>query len=213
MHIILYLYNYKHVACKLIILNLLVRGGSDFLLLILVMQPSSNVDAVSNGQLSALLIAAHEGYSTIVELLVGHGADLKTTNDDNGNTALHLINVRKNMKPITAEMKHLWKVFVETSYFTHKLKTYCKLIHIFGNLQSGWYFTASIMFQGCNQQVLSFKILYFWYVLCALNDCFCEWIVVRKHYSQYISCAIIMHICVCETQNQICKTLLLTQKS
>ena len=92
-----------------------------FLLLALVMQPPCNVDALANGRLSALPIAAHEGNSAIVELLVGHGADLKTTNDEHGNTALHLINVRKNMKPITAEMEHLWKVFVDKCYIVVSL--------------------------------------------------------------------------------------------
>ena len=55
----------------------------------LYLQLSCDVDAKDNDDLIPLHIAAHEGYTVMVERLVGYGADLNYATPE-GNTALHL---------------------------------------------------------------------------------------------------------------------------
>ena len=57
----------------------------------------------------------HEGYSVIVEWLVGYGADLNAVSSD-GNTVLHLVISRKNMKAPcakTPKLQEVWKSGVQ----------------------------------------------------------------------------------------------------
>ena len=76
----------------------------------LFVQKSCNINLRSNDGLVSLHIAAHEGHTAVVEALVGYGADLNAADEEKGNTPLHLIIARKNMKPIDASMAYLWKV-------------------------------------------------------------------------------------------------------
>lgn len=59
--------------------------------------------------MTALHIAAHEGHASMIELLVGYGADLNAAIED-GNTALHLIVVKKNVKPLDSTTPYLLQV-------------------------------------------------------------------------------------------------------
>jgi len=62
------------------------------------MQNSCNLNLrTRSDNLTPLHIAVHEGYSVIVEWLVGYGADLNAVSSE-GNTVLHLAISRKNMK-------------------------------------------------------------------------------------------------------------------
>ena len=63
---------------------------------------------------TALFIAVHQGYTRIVEKLVGFGADLNISDKD-GDTALHLAMVRETIALITAETPEIDKVqFIHT---------------------------------------------------------------------------------------------------
>ena len=64
----------------------------------------------ASDDLTALLIAAHEGRTPAIELLVGYGADLNCA-AGGGNTALHLILVRKNMRPVDQNSPYSLQVF------------------------------------------------------------------------------------------------------
>jgi E3 ubiquitin-protein ligase mind-bomb len=76
----------------------------------LLAQPNCEIDnTTSNKSLTALHIAAHEGHTAMVELLVGYGADLNATVDD-GNTALMLVLTQKKMKPLDQESPRLNQV-------------------------------------------------------------------------------------------------------
>lgn len=68
-----------------------------------------NINLKSWTTLTALHVAAHEGYCAGIELLVGYGADLNIAVDD-GNTALHLILARKNMKPLDCNTPYTLQV-------------------------------------------------------------------------------------------------------
>ena len=71
------------------------------------MQHSCNLNLRSRSEtLTPLHIAVHEGYSIIVERLVGYGADLNAVTSD-GNTVLHLVISRKNMKAPCARTSQL----------------------------------------------------------------------------------------------------------
>lgn len=59
-------------------------------------QPNCDVNVKDTDGLTALHIAAHEGYPAMVERLVGYGADLSSTTSD-GNTPLHLTLGRNTM--------------------------------------------------------------------------------------------------------------------
>ena len=73
----------------------------------LFLQPTCNIDlATYNKCLTPLHIAAHEGHTAMVELLVGCGADVTATVDD-GNTALLLVLAQKKMKPLDQDTPHL----------------------------------------------------------------------------------------------------------
>ena len=62
-----------------------------------------------NGDITALMIAAYEGHTETVELLVGYGADLNVAAKD-GRTALHLVISRKIMAPIDKRTPFLMEV-------------------------------------------------------------------------------------------------------
>ena len=76
------------------------------------MQNSCNLNLrTCSENLTPLHIAVHEGYSVIVEWLVGYGADLNAVSSD-GNTVLHLAISRKNMKAPctkTPKLQGVWK--------------------------------------------------------------------------------------------------------
>lgn len=72
-------------------------------------QSACNISLKTLTSLTALHVAAHEGYCAGIELLVGYGADLNAIVDD-GNTALHLILVRKNMKPLDSNTPYTLEV-------------------------------------------------------------------------------------------------------
>ena len=63
----------------------------------------------SSEKLTPLHIAVHEGYSPMVEGLVGYGAELNEITSD-GNTVLHLTISRKNMKALSETAPQLQKV-------------------------------------------------------------------------------------------------------
>jgi len=52
---------------------------------------------------------AIEGHSQVIERLVGCGAELNSVDND-GNTALHIVLVKKNAKPATVKTPQLSKV-------------------------------------------------------------------------------------------------------
>ena len=54
-----------------------------------VQQPGCRVDALTTENQSALHLAASEGYSIMVEILLDHGADANALDKD-GYTALHI---------------------------------------------------------------------------------------------------------------------------
>lgn len=60
--------------------------------------------------LTPLHIAVHEGYSAFVEVLVGYGADINAATSDRGNTALHIVIARKNMRAPCVKTPQLLKV-------------------------------------------------------------------------------------------------------
>lgn len=62
-------------------------------------------------RLTPLHIAVHEGYSVMVECLVGCGARLNEVTSD-GNTVLHLAINRKNMRPPSDRTPQLQEVCV-----------------------------------------------------------------------------------------------------
>jgi hypothetical protein len=54
-------------------------------------------------------VAAHEGHAPVIEQLVGYGADLNATVED-GNTALHLILIKKNMRSLDQNSSYILQV-------------------------------------------------------------------------------------------------------
>ena len=91
-------------------------------------QSSCNINIRTTNGLTPLHIAAHEGHTAIVEVLVGYGADLNAADEERGNAPLHLIIARKNMKPIDASMAYLWKV-MDMKWISPLL--HCYLLHFF----------------------------------------------------------------------------------
>ena len=80
------------------------------------MQPSCQVDRrTSDKGLTALHMAVNEGYTAVVELLVGYGADMNAT-VENGSTALHMVLALKKMKPLSPDTPHLKQVCQTTEY-------------------------------------------------------------------------------------------------
>ena len=59
--------------------------------------------------LTPLHLAAHGGHTAMVERLVGYGADLNAATSQ-GNTALHLTLVRRNMAPPSLLSPHILEV-------------------------------------------------------------------------------------------------------
>lgn len=58
---------------------------------------------------SPLHVASREGYPRSIECLVGYGADVGVT-DQQGNTPLHYILAKKNVKPLSDWTLHLNEV-------------------------------------------------------------------------------------------------------
>ena len=83
-----------------------------------VFQSACNINLKTLTDLTALHVAAHEGHATGVELLVGYGADLNVA-VDNGNTALHLILAKNNMKPLDCNTPYTLQVnnYIECQIF------------------------------------------------------------------------------------------------
>ena len=61
------------------------------------------MNMMNNRTHTPLHCAAIEGYGTIIEALVGYGADINAT-DLEGNTAMHIILIKKNGKPPSEEL-------------------------------------------------------------------------------------------------------------
>ena len=76
----------------------------------LFIQSICNLNVRSNRGLAALHLAVNEGYSGVVERLVGYGADLNVCVEEDGNTPLLLVMVQKKMKPLSKDTPHLRKV-------------------------------------------------------------------------------------------------------
>ena len=73
-------------------------------------QKNCNINSQTLGaNLTALHIAAHEGHSSMIELLVGYGADLNAILEE-GNTLLHIIVVKQNMKALDTTTPYLLQV-------------------------------------------------------------------------------------------------------
>ncbi len=79
------------------------------------LQSSCNLNlTTSKDNLTPLHVAVHEGYSRMVENLVGSGANLNAITSDGGNTVLHLAISRKNMRPLSPLTPQLNKVLYIT---------------------------------------------------------------------------------------------------
>ena len=73
-------------------------------------QPSCQMERrTSDKGFTALHIAISEGYTAMVELLVGYGADVNST-VENGDTALMMVLSQKKMKPLNSDTPHLKQV-------------------------------------------------------------------------------------------------------
>ena len=66
-------------------------------------QPTVDINMKNNRTHTPLHCSSIEGYGTIIEALVGYGADLNAT-DLEGNTVLHIILIKKNGKPPSEEL-------------------------------------------------------------------------------------------------------------
>ena len=66
-----------------------------------------------NEGLTPLHVAVREGHTACAECLVGFGADLAAT-DIRGNTPLHLVLSKKNMKPLSESTPHLNEVSMQS---------------------------------------------------------------------------------------------------
>ena len=69
-------------------------------------QSICQLDLPTSQGLTPLHIAAHEGHSAVVEMLVGYGADLNATVED-GNTPLFLVTAQRKMKTLNADTPQL----------------------------------------------------------------------------------------------------------
>ena len=74
-------------------------------------QRSCEINSRASADLTALHIAAHEGHTALIELLVGYGADLNAT-VEKGNTALHLILAKQSMKPLDENTPYTLEVLL-----------------------------------------------------------------------------------------------------
>ena len=80
---------------------------------------------------NALWLAVYAGFPKMVELLVGYGADLNTTDQD-GVTALHMLlagGPDLNMRPVSDDMNQLKKVQLGEAYFNNRFIIYL-LFHL-----------------------------------------------------------------------------------
>ena len=86
-----------------------------------IFQDTCDLDYTSYTGFTALFIACKEGNTRSVECLVGYGADLNIA-DELGNTALHFVLAKKNMKPLSDWTPHLNKV-----HYTHHISSSLRL--------------------------------------------------------------------------------------
>ena len=61
-----------------------------------VQKPGCDVNTLGAENQSALHIATDEGYSTMVEILLDHGADVNSVDND-GDTALHIALAKESL--------------------------------------------------------------------------------------------------------------------
>ena len=61
-----------------------------------VRKPGCDVNALTVENQSVLHVAANEGYSTMVEILLDHGADVHSVDKD-GDTALHIALAKESL--------------------------------------------------------------------------------------------------------------------
>ena len=73
------------------------------------MQETCEVDRKNFADQTPLHIASREGHIKSLECLVGYGADVEVT-DLQGNTPLHFVLAKKNMKPLSDWTLHLNEV-------------------------------------------------------------------------------------------------------
>ena len=74
-----------------------------------------NLNACTNEGQTALHLAVYESYYRIVERLIGYGVDLNTQ-DENGDTPLHIAISRASMKTVPADTPQLKKVCSSNDY-------------------------------------------------------------------------------------------------
>ena len=74
-------------------------------------QDTCDLDIRAYSNQTPLHLASSQGSTRCVECLVGYGADVGVE-DDLGNTPLHFVVAKKNMKPLSQWTPHLNKVRV-----------------------------------------------------------------------------------------------------
>ena len=93
---------------------------------------------------NALWLAVYAGFPKMVELLVGYGADLNTTDQD-GVTALHMLlagGPDLNMRPVSDDMNQLKKVQLGEAYF--KVESYLKYGESYLNRLTAEFFPVEV---------------------------------------------------------------------
>lgn len=76
----------------------------------IIIQPHVDLNVRNNQTHTPLHCAIIGGYSAIIEALVGYGADINAA-DLEGNTALHILLIKKVAKPLSEELTpHIVKV-------------------------------------------------------------------------------------------------------
>ena len=65
-------------------------------------------------QQTALHTSSHEGHSHVIERLVGYGIDINAQ-DSNGNTALHMVLMKKSARPLSHRTPQMNKVRTQWS--------------------------------------------------------------------------------------------------
>ena len=78
-------------------------------------QDNTDLDAKNVVGHTPLYVAAVEGFSRIVERIVGYGASVSAATVD-GNTPLHVIVRLKNMKPFGQSTPEMLKVFLTVNH-------------------------------------------------------------------------------------------------
>ena len=76
------------------------------------LQPSCNLESLTEGGSTALHLAVIQGYPAVVERLVGYGADVNATLED-GNAPVHILLAKPgNMKEPSEDTPEMMKVLV-----------------------------------------------------------------------------------------------------